>query len=130
MPKPLASIATSTPRISCISRNSPSRKAISRTAREHYLTALGLAGITPPQRDQAKAALAAVQATSGENPAEFEKWLTATLDRKREERRMALVSNMAGRRVPALVLKDLQGNNVDLRAERGNVVLLNFFSAW
>ena len=100
------------------------------TAREHYLTALGLAGITPPQRDQAKAALADVQAKSGENPAEFEKWLAATLDRKREERRKALVSNMAGRRLPALVLKDLQGNNVDLRAERGNVVLLNFFSAW
>lgn len=100
------------------------------TAREHYLTALGLAGITPPQRDQAKTALADVQAKSGESPAEFEKWLTATLDRKREERRLALVSNMAGRKVPALVLKDLQGNNVDLRAERGNVVLLNFFSAW
>ena len=100
------------------------------TAREHYLTALGLAGITPPQRDQAKAALADVQAKSRENPADFEKWLAATLDRKREERRKALVSNMAGRRLPALVLKDLQGNNVDLRAERGNVVLLNFFSAW
>jgi hypothetical protein len=100
------------------------------TAREHYLTALGLAGITPQQRDQAKAALADVQTKSGENPAEFDKWLTATLDRKREERRLALVSNMAGKNVPALVLKDLQGNNVDLRAERGNVVLLNFFSAW
>ena len=100
------------------------------TAREHYLAALGLAGITPQQRDQAKAALAEVQAKSGENPVEFDKWLTATLDRKRKERRLALVSNMAGRTVPALVLKDLQGNNVDLRAERGNVVLLNFFSAW
>jgi hypothetical protein len=100
------------------------------TAREHYLTALGLAGITPQQRDEAKAALADVQAKSGENPVEFEKWLAATLDRKREERRKALVSNMAGRRLPAPVLKDLQGNNVDLRAQRGNVVLLNFFSAW
>ena len=99
-------------------------------AREHYLTALGLAGITPPQRVEAKAQLADVQAKSGENPADFEKWLTATLDRKREERRKTLVTNMAGRRVPALVLKDLQGNNVDLRAERGNVILLNFFSAW
>jgi hypothetical protein len=99
-------------------------------AREHYLAALTLAGITPSQRDQAKAALADVQAKSGEIPAEFEKWLAATLDRKREERRTALVSNMQGRKVPALVLKDLQGNNVDLRAERGNVVLLNFFSAW
>jgi hypothetical protein len=99
-------------------------------AREHYVNALALAGITPPQREQAKAALAEVQAKNGENPAEFEKWLAATLDRKREERRKALVSNMAGRRAPALVLKDLQGNDVDLRAERGNVVLLNFFSAW
>ena len=99
-------------------------------AREHYLTALGLAGITPAQRVEAKALLADVQAKSGENPADFEKWLTATLDRKREERRQTLVTNMAGRRVPALVLKDLQGNNVDLRAERGNVILLNFFSAW
>ena len=99
-------------------------------AREHYVNALGLAGITPVQRDQAKAALADVQAKNGEDPAGFEKWLEATLDRKREERRKALVSNMAGRRAPALVLKDLQGNDVDLRAERGNVVLLNFFSAW
>jgi hypothetical protein len=99
-------------------------------AREHYVAALGLAGITPAQREQAKLALAEVQTKNGENPADFEKWLAATLDRKREERRQALLSNMAGRKVPALVLKDLQGNNVDLRAERGNVVLLNFFSAW
>ena len=69
-------------------------------------------------------------AAFGASVAGFEKWLTATLDRKRDERRKALVSSMAGRRVPALVLKDLQGNDVDLRAERGNVVLLNFFSAW
>ena len=106
------------------------RKNDLENAREHYVSALGLAGITPQQRDQAKASLADVQATNGEDPAEFEKWLTTTLDRKREERRKALVSNMAGRRVPALVLKDLQSNDVDLRAERGNVVLLNFFSAW
>lgn len=106
------------------------RKNDAETARDHYLTALGLAGITPPQREQAKSALADVQAKSGENPAEFEKWLAATLDRKREERRKALVSNMAGRKLPALVLTDLQGHKVDLQAERGNVVLLNFFSAW
>jgi hypothetical protein len=99
-------------------------------AREHFLTALGLAGITAPQREQATKSLAAVQAKNGENPAEFEKWLTTTLDRRREERRRALVSDMQGRKLPNLVLKDLQGRNVDLRAERGNVVLLNFFSAW
>ncbi|MDO8677356.1 MAG: hypothetical protein Q7R30_02160 [Acidobacteriota bacterium] len=99
-------------------------------AREHYLTLLGLAGATPVQRDQAKTALADVQAKSGESPAEYEKWLAATLERKREERRKALVSNMAGKKLPALVLTDLQGHKVDLQAERGNVVLLNFFSAW
>ena len=100
------------------------------TAREHYLTALGLAGITAPQRDQARLALAAVQKQSGENIAEYEHWLTVTLDRRREERRNAAVSSMQGRKLPNLVVKDLQGNNVDLRAERGNVVLLNFFAAW
>ena len=47
-----------------------------------------------------------------------------------EERRKALVSSMAGKKLPALVLTDLQGNKVDLLAMRGNVVLLNFFSAW
>lgn len=100
------------------------------TARDHYLTALGLAGIAPPQREQARKDLAEVQAKSGENAADFEKWLAATLERQREERRKALVSSMQGRKLPNLVLKDLQGNKVDLRAERGNVVLLNFFSAW
>jgi Flp pilus assembly protein TadD len=100
------------------------------TARDHYLTVLGLAAVTPPQREAAKATLADIQTKSGENPAEFETWLTNTLARLREERRKALLSDMAGKPVPPLVLKDLQGNTVDLMAERGNVVLLNFFSAW
>ena len=100
------------------------------TARDHYLTVLGLAAVTPPQREAAKAALADIQTKSGENPAEFESWLTNTLARLREERRKALISDMAGKPVPPLVLTDLQGNKVDLMAERGNVVLLNFFSAW
>ena len=99
-------------------------------AREHYLTVMELAASAPPQREAAKTALRDVQAKSGENPMEFDKWLTATLERKREERRKALVSTMAGKKLPALVLTDLQGNKVDLLAERGNVVLLNFFSAW
>ena len=106
------------------------RKNDLETARDHYVTALGLAGITAPQREQARTALAEVQAKSGYSPAEFESWLSDTLDRRREERRKALVGSMQGRRLPALVLTDLQGNTVDLRAERGNVVLLNFFSAW
>jgi hypothetical protein len=100
------------------------------TARDHYLTALGLAGITAPQREQARTALADVQKRAGEDPAEFDTWLTTTLEVQREARRTALVSNMQGRKLPTLVLKDLQGNSVDLRAEHGNVVLLNFFAAW
>ena len=36
----------------------------------------------------------------------------------------------AGKPAPPLRLTDLQGHPVDLEAERGNVVLLNFFSAW
>jgi hypothetical protein len=100
------------------------------TARDHYLTVLGLAAASPPQREAARTALANIQAKSGENPAEFETWLTSTLARLREERRKTLISNMAGKPVPPLVLTDLQGNKVDLMAERGNVVLLNFFSAW
>lgn len=107
-----------------------SRKNDLENAREHYLAVLGLAGAPLPQRDQARTALAEVQARSGESPADFEKWLAGTLERKREERRKALVSNMAGKKMPTLVLKDLLGNTVDLQAERGNVILLNFFSAW
>lgn len=106
------------------------RKNDLEAARDHYVTALGLAGITPGQRDQARTALADVQAKSGYSPAEFETWLSDTIERRREERRKALVSSMQGRRLPALVLTDMQGNKVDLLAERGNVVLLNFFSAW
>jgi len=118
--------ATNQMRLAELSR----RKNEPETARDHYVTALGLAGITPAQREQARTALADVQAKSGYSAAEFEKWLTDTLDRRREERRKALVSGMQGRALPALVLTDVQGNRVDLRAERGNVVLLNFFSAW
>lgn len=106
------------------------RKNDLENAREHYVNGLTLAGITTAQRDQATKALAEVQRKSGESPADFEKWLASTLDRRREERRKAMASNMIGKKMPPLVLKDVQGNNVDLRAQRGNTVLLNFFAAW
>ena len=44
--------------------------------------------------------------------------------------RAEATSNMLGRKLPALVLKDLQGNTVDLGAQRGNVILLNFWASW
>jgi tetratricopeptide (TPR) repeat protein len=108
------------------------RKGDQDTAEEHYLNVIELApGVeTAQQRSKAADALFTLRGKTGESFDESRIWLARTLERKREERRLALVSNMQGRRVPALVLKDLQGKNVDLRAERGNVVLLNFFSAW
>jgi tetratricopeptide (TPR) repeat protein len=108
------------------------RKGQDDTAQEHYLNVIELASApeAAQQRGKAVTALFTLRAKSGESFDESRRWLTGTLERKRAERREALLGDMQGRKVPALVLKDLQGKNVDLRAERGNVVLLNFFSAW
>lgn len=100
------------------------------TARDHYLNVLGLAAAPPPVREQAQKALAEVQVALGERPEAFDRWLTETLARQRDERRQASLSSLAGKAAPPLKLTDLQGHPVDLEAERGNVVLLNFFSAW
>jgi hypothetical protein len=105
------------------------RKGDRSVAEDHYLDALSL-NSTPEQRARAEAALFTLRASAGESADESKRWLSEMLDRKREQRRNASVSSMQGRKLPALVLKDMQGNNVDLRAERGNVVLLNFFAAW
>jgi hypothetical protein len=105
------------------------RKGDRSVAEEHYLDALSL-NSTPEQRARAEAALFKLRTSTGESADESKGWLSEMLDRKREQRRNASVSNMQGRKLPALVLRDMQGNNVDLRAERGNVVLLNFFAAW
>jgi hypothetical protein len=105
------------------------RKGDQNNAEEHYLTALSLT-VAPEQRVKAETALYALRAKTGESVDESKSWLAEMLERKREQRKNALISNMQGRKLPALVLKDLQGNKVDLRAERGNVVLLNFFAAW
>lgn len=99
-------------------------------AREHYLNVLTLAAAAPAARDSAREALVAIRAAEGENTAGFDAWLSTTLERRRDERRKALLDSMAGKPVPPLRLTDLQGHPVDLEAERGNVVLLNFFSAW
>ena len=102
------------------------------TAEDHFLNAIELAYTpeTAPQRSRAEAALLKLRASTGESADESKAWLSEMLDRKRQQRRNAMTSSMQGRKLPALVLKDMQGNNVDLRAERGNVVLLNFFAAW
>jgi len=105
------------------------RKGDRSVAEDHYLNALSL-NSTPEQRARAEAALFKLRASTGESAAQSKAWLAEMLDRAREQRRHASISNMQGRKLPALVLKDMQGNNVDLHAERGNVVLLNFFASW
>jgi len=108
------------------------RKADRSTAEDHYLNAIDLAYSpeTSAIRSKAQAALFQLRAATGESAEESRRWLAEMLDRKREQRRQSMTSNMLGKKLPALVLKDLQGNDVDLRAQRGNVVLLNFFAAW
>jgi len=107
------------------------RKGDNAAAEEHYLNVMSLAvPDTAQQRAKAQIALFTLRAKTGESFDESKSWLAEMLERKREQRKNAVLSNMQGRQVPALVLKDLQGNKVDLRAERGNVVLLNFFAAW
>jgi hypothetical protein len=101
-----------------------------RTARDHYINVLTLAAATPAQREAATTALRDVQAKSGDNPMEFDNWLAATLESKKEERREAASKTMVGRKLPGVSFTDLSGKKVDLLAERGNVVLLNFFAAW
>jgi hypothetical protein len=102
------------------------------TAEDHYLNVIELANgpANAPQRMQARTALFKLRAATGESFEESQTWLSEMLDRKRQQRREALVGSMLGRELPPLRLKDLQGNDVDLRAQHGNVVLLNFFAAW
>ena len=102
------------------------------TAEDHYLNAIELAydPNNAPAKMRAQNALFQLRATTGESADESKRWLTDMLDRKREQRRLAMTGNMLGRKLPALVLKDLQGNTVDLSAERGNVILLNFWASW
>jgi hypothetical protein len=109
------------------------RKGDQPAAEDHYLNAIELASAsaqTAQQRGNAQTALFTLRGKTGESFDETKRWLAEMLERKREQRKNAVLGNMQGRQAPALVLKDLQGNKVDLRAERGNVVLLNFFAAW
>lgn len=104
------------------------------TAEDHYLNVIDLASANAATngevRGKARFALLNLRKTTGETDAETQTWMIDMLDRKRQQRREAMTSNMLGRELPALVLKDLQGNTVDLRAQHGNVVLLNFWASW
>jgi hypothetical protein len=99
-------------------------------AREHYLVVLTFPGGAAPMKEAARKALAEVHTKLGNEAAEFDKYLTAELDRRREERRTQMLQSMVGKTAPELKLPDMNGQQVDLKAERGNVVLLNFFASW
>lgn len=103
------------------------------TAEDHYLNVIDLASASTDSLQlstRARVALLKLRQIAGDSDEESKAWLNEMLDRKRDARRNAAVSTMLGKELPPLVLKDLQGNDVDLRAQHGNVVLLNFFAAW
>ncbi|MFN8058002.1 MAG: hypothetical protein U0Q12_02470 [Vicinamibacterales bacterium] len=99
-------------------------------ARSAYLNALTLAAGPPLLKEAAKRALADVHVALGNQAADVDAYLATEIGRRRESRRSAMVESMVGKPVPAFTATDLKGRPVDLLAERGNVVLLNFFASW
>lgn len=98
-------------------------------AEHHYLNALSLTGGPAPQRDRATQALADIHAAQ-ERSGGFEAWLAEEIDRRRTERRSALLRSVVEKPLPALELTGLDGRPVDPDTFRGKVLLLNFFSSW
>jgi thiol-disulfide isomerase/thioredoxin/Tfp pilus assembly protein PilF len=98
-------------------------------ARERYLTSLTLSG-PAALRESARTALAAVHTTLGNDPAEFDAYLKAELDRRTAERRERLTQSLLDKQLPPIAITDLSGRPVELAGLRGRVVLLNFFSSW
>jgi hypothetical protein len=105
-----------------------SQNAIAR-ARDHYLTALSLAGGPPPIRQRATQALAAIQgAATGAGG--FDVWLEAELTRRREERKAEALRSLVDRPLPKLALTTVDGRPYDTKSLQGKVLLLNFFASW
>jgi hypothetical protein len=98
-------------------------------AREHYVSALSLAGGPPPLRQRATQALRALQAADPNAPA-FDVWLDAELARRREERRAAMLKSLVDRPLPKLTLTTVDGKPFDTASLQGKVLLLNFFASW
>lgn len=95
-------------------------------AGQHYLNALSLAGGPAPLRERAKQALAGLH----RDRPDFEAWLEATLNQRRDGRRAAALRSLLDRPLPALSLTTPDGRAYEIAALRGKVLLLNFFSSW
>ncbi len=106
------------------------KKGETKEARERYLSALSLTAGPEPQRGAARKALAQIEAGLGQDPAGFEAWLNADLDRRRDERRALSLRSMLDRPVPKLPLMALNGQPLDLSKLRGKVLLYKFFASW
>jgi hypothetical protein len=98
-------------------------------ARDHYLTALSLAGGPAPLRQRAAQALAAIQAT-GTSAGGFDAWLETELARLRDERKAAVLKSLVDRPLPKLTLTTVDGRPYDTKSLQGKVLLLNFFASW
>ena len=108
------------------------QKGDTETARARYLDALALDAPAPlaALRVTAQSALTGLYAADGVSAEEATAAITRELDRRREDRRRALLASAIGRPLPRLPTTTVAGTPVDLLAERGNVTLLNFFAAW
>ena len=104
-----------------------SQNAIAR-ARDHYLTALSLAGGPPPVRQRATQALSAIQSAAGAGG--FDAWLDTELTRRRDERRAEALKSLVDRPLPKLTLTTVDGRPYDTKSLQGKVLLLNFFASW
>jgi hypothetical protein len=103
--------------------NAPAR------ARDHYLTALSLAGGPPPLRQRATSALAAIQGAAP-GAGGFDAWLETELTRRRDERKAEALRSLVDRPLPKLPLTTVDGHPYDAKSLQGKVLLLNFFASW
>jgi len=94
-------------------------------ARQHYLTALSLAGGPPPLR-QRITELVNGMPPAGAAPA----WLDTELSRQRDERKAAMLKSLVDKPLPKLPLTGVNGGKFDTASLQGKVLLLNFFASW
>src|SRR5439155_9946571 len=99
-------------------------------AREHYLSALSLAGGAAPLRQQAMQALSVLQAGAPAVAGGFDAWLDAELSRRRDARKASALTSLIDRPLPKLTLTSVDGRLYDTSGLRGKVLLLNFFASW